>query len=432
MAIRALFAVSALSLSSVLTAGSVLPATADPLLASSELEHAAIPPQGDDLSRSDLSMERGMDEVGSGAEPTPWSDGALAVANVVDDPWADAYAESARLASLVPRLVAPYQLSMNSEVKFFLDRFTGNHRKIVGTWIDRSTRYLAMIRDVLRARGMPEELAFTAMIESGYNPLAVSRVGAKGLWQFMAATARSYGLRVDQWVDERLDPEKSTVAAASYLQDLHTQFGSWILAQAAYNAGEVAVARAIRATRSTDFWVLARTNFLRRETKEFVPQIHAATMIGREPSRYGFDPAIADLATFDRVAVPPATDLGRLSTAAGVPADELRAMNPVLVKGVTPPGRPYDLKVPVGTTSTIVAALAARTIVVAAPATHAVGRKADVHVVRPRDTVTSIARRYGISVGDVLKWNSLETRDRIRPGDRLRVAELRGDGRAVR
>jgi LysM repeat protein len=107
-------------------------------------------------------------------------------------------------------------------------------------------------------------------------------------------------------------------------------------------------------------------------------------------------------------------------------------MNPVLVKGVTPPGRPYDLKVPVGTTSTIVAALAARTIVVAAPATHAVARKADVHVVRPRDTVTSIARRYGISVGDVLKWNSLETRDRIRPGDRLRVAELRGDGRAVR
>jgi membrane-bound lytic murein transglycosylase D len=321
---------------------------------------------------------------------------------------------------------------MNSQVKFFLDRFTGEHRKVVGMWIDRSTRYLAMIREVLRARGMPEDLAFTAMIESGYNPMAVSRVGAKGLWQFMAGTARRYGLRVDQWVDERLDPEKSTVAAASYLHDLHAQFGSWMLAQAAYNAGEVAVARAIRGTRSTDFWVLARTNFLRRETKEFVPQIHAATMIGREPTRYGFDPAIADSAAFDRVAVPPATDLRKLSTAAGVSAEALRAMNPVLVKGITPPGQPYDLKIPVGTSSSIMAALAARTTVTAVPTTHVAARKTEVHVVRPRDTVTSIARHYGVSVGDVVKWNGLETRDRIRPGDRLRIAELRSDSRAAR
>src|SRR5437667_10687089 len=191
MAIRALFAVSALSLSSVLRAGSVLPATADPLLAPSELEHAAMPPQGDDLSRSDLSMERGMAEAGSGAEPTPWSDAALAVANVVDDPWADAYAESARLAALVPRLVAPYQLSMNSQVKFFLDRFTGERRKIVGTWIDRSTRYLAMIRDVLRARGMPAELAVTARIERGYNPPGRPRLGSHGRRQCIAPPARA-------------------------------------------------------------------------------------------------------------------------------------------------------------------------------------------------------------------------------------------------
>jgi membrane-bound lytic murein transglycosylase D len=431
MAIRARFLVSALTLSSVLTAGSVLPATADSPLAPSELEYAVVPPYGDDFTGSDLSMERGMPEAGSGAEATPWADGLPAVSNVVDDPWADAFAESARLAAIAPRLFPPYQVNMNGQVKFFLDRFTGDQRKVVGMWMDRSARYLGMIRTVLRARGMPEDLAFTAMIESGYNPLAVSRVGAKGLWQFMAATARRYGLRVDQWVDERLDPEKSTVAAASYLHDLHTQFGSWALAQAAYNAGEVVVARAIRATRSTDFWVLARTNLLRRETKEFVPQIHAATMIGREPARYGFDPAAPDLTAFDRVAVPPATDLRRLSTAAGVPAETLRAMNPVLVKGITPPGHPYDLKIPVGASSSIMAALATRTTVAAVPATYAATRKADVHVVRPRDTVSSIARRYGISVGDVVKWNSLETRDRIRPGDRLRVTE-RSDSRTVR
>jgi membrane-bound lytic murein transglycosylase D len=117
-----------------------------------------------------------------------------------------------------------------------------------------------MIRDVLKARGLPEELAYTAMIESGFNPVAVSRAGAKGMWQFMAGTARGYGLRVDLWIDERLDPEKSTIAAAAYLRDLYTMFGSWTLAQAAYNAGEVKVSRAIRATGSSDFWTLAKTD----------------------------------------------------------------------------------------------------------------------------------------------------------------------------
>src|SRR5207245_5672865 len=146
-----------------------------------------------------------------------------------------------------------------------------------------------MIREVLRTRGLPEDLAFTAMIESGFKPDAVSRVGAKGMWQFMAATARRYGLRVDRWVDERLDPERSTVAAAAYLRDLYNLFGSWPLAQAAYNAGEVKVARAISKTGSRDFWTLAQSRHLRRGTKEFVPQIHAATVIGRDPDRYGFD-----------------------------------------------------------------------------------------------------------------------------------------------
>ncbi len=426
---------TALVSSSVLTSSTLLPAAAEPLLSPSELEHAAVPPQGHDL-RVDPSMERAIAETGSGAEPMPSDDATPSRVGADDDPWAEAFAESARLsAPPTPRVVAPYHLTMNSQVKFFLDRYTKERRTVVGTWLERSARYLGMIRDVLRDRGLPEELAFTVMVESGYNPLAVSRAGAKGLWQFMAGTARRYGLRVDQWVDERLDPEKSTAAAATYLRDLHAQFGSWTLAQAAYNAGEVAVARAIRATRSTDFWVLARTNFLRRETKEFVPQIHAAAMIGREPGRYGFEPADAVLAAFDRVSVPPSTDLRRLSSAAGVPTETLRGMNPVLIKGITPPGRAYDLKVPVGAGSSILAALVARPVVAAAgSATHAAGRRAEVHVVRPRDTLSAIARRYGVSVGDVLKWNSLETHDRIKPGDRLRVAELRGerDGRAVR
>src|SRR5438094_10329810 len=307
----------------------------------------------DDPGRPEPEAEPKVATPGSGLEVT-------APGEVVEvDPWAGTIEESVGLNPLAPDL-GVYPVVLNDDVRYFLDRFTGSRREVVEMWMGRSGRYLAMIREIFRSQGLPTDLAFTAMIESGFNPRAVSRVGAKGLWQFMAPTARRYGLRVDRWVDERLDPEKSTVAAAAYLRDLYRQFGSWELAQAAYNAGEVAVIRAIRVTGSSDFWDLTRTTHLQRETREFVPAIQAATLIGRDPDQYGFAVGGYAWADTERVSVPPSTDLRRLSTGAGLSLGMLRGRNSTLVRGVTPPGARWDVRVPPGTREGVLAALAPR------------------------------------------------------------------------
>ena len=323
-----------------------------------------------------------------------------------------------------------YPIVTNSQVGFFLDRFTRERRDLIGTYLGRSGRFMSMIRETLKKHGLPEDLAFTAMIESGFNPVATSRAGARGLWQFMATTAKRYGLRVDQWVDERLDPEKSTVAAAVYLRDLYNIFGSWFLAQAAYNAGEATIARAIRVTGSSDFWTLARSGLLAQETKEFVPQIVAAAHIGREPDRFGFERVPSTPPSMERVPVPASTELGWLSGSTGISVDVLRSLNPALLRDVTPPGGTFDLNVPLGRSSDVLAAIQRPQRTSGAMSSFASVRAAgdgqSVHVVRPRDTVRSIARRYGVSVGDVLRWNGLAGQDPIRPGDRLRVGTSPG------
>jgi membrane-bound lytic murein transglycosylase D len=370
---------------------------------SSLTEHAAVPSVVDDRLGADLLVEQLLDGVGSVAE----QEAASETEPSGIDPWAEAFAESSR-AALTPRRSA-YPIAVNPQVQRFLDRFTGARREVVNLWAGRAGRYLGMIRDVLKARGLPEELAYTAMIESGFNPVAVSRAGAKGMWQFMAGTARGYGLRVDPWIDERLDPEKSTIAAAAYLRDLYTMFGSWTLALAAYNAGEVKVSRAIRATGSSDFWTLAKTNHLRMETRDFVPAIHAATLIAQDPGRYGFEFIDAGPLAVETVSVPASTDLRRLAPRTGIALDTLRTLNPVLVRAITPPGDAWQLKVPAGTRDDVMTALA-RPGKPTPPAKIARGgtlrpaaSRGDVHVVRPRDTVGSIDKRYGVSVSDVLR-----------------------------
>lgn len=316
-------------------------------------------------------------------------------------------------------LTAPYRVQVNEHVRHYLHRFqTGYIRGITEGRLARAGRYLPMILDVFKQKGLPEELVFTAMIESGFNPVAVSRAGAKGLWQFMAPTARLYGLRVDRWLDERLDPEKSTVAAANYLRDLYTVFGSWDLAQAAYNAGEVRVQRAIQGSGTRDFWVLHRRSpHLLPETKNFVPAIHAATLIGRQPEQYGFTVVPEEPVRYEVVTVPKGSRLPRLAGLSGVAPAELEQLNPELWQKQTPPDGSYELKVPLGTAAKVQAAVEME----AAPRRLAAAPRAGVHQVKAGDTVWRIARQYGVAPGQVARWNGLERPDRIFPGEMLRI-----------
>jgi len=356
------------------------------------------------------------------------SSSTVAARQFARDPWPETVTlpPAPDEITIVPR--SAYRIENNAQVRQFLDLFqTGYRRAVVERWLVRSGRFLPMIFTVFREKGLPEELVFTAMIESGFNPVAVSRAGAKGLWQFMAPTARRYGLRVDRWVDERLDPEKSTVAAANYLRDLHALFGSWDLAKAAYNAGEMKVSRAIQGMGTTDFWALTRSRLLRQETKDFVPAIHAATLIGREPERYGFVVAPDDPLRYEIVTVSRATPLSRIAVQAAVSAEDLERLNPELLLKQTPPG-PYALKVPTGGADRIQTALdrpAARHLASAQSAGKPRAARAgaqDVHIVQPRETLSAIAKRYGVSVANLLQWNDLTETARIFPGDRLRVA----------
>ncbi len=228
----------------------------------------------------------------------------------------------------------------NEKVRYYLDYFSGRGHAVVTRWLERSARYLPMIHEIFAEEGLPLDLAYLAMIESGFNNNAYSWAHAVGPWQFISSTGKLYGLNHDWWMDERRDPVKATRAAARHLRDLHQMFdGDWYLAAAAYNAGAGRIRRAIRHFDSTDFWTISQGTHLAKETRHYVPKLLAAMLIAKEPEKYGFfELNYQEPLTFETVTVETTTDLEVVARLCGASLDEIKRLNPELKRWSTPPG----------------------------------------------------------------------------------------------
>jgi membrane-bound lytic murein transglycosylase D len=309
-------------------------------------------------------------------------------------------------------------LQINPRVQFWLDAFTGRERERFRLYLARQGRYEDMIRSKLRGAGLPEELLYLAMIESGYSPIARSHASAVGMWQFMAATARIEGLEVSEYVDERRHVELSTDAAVRHLERLYGQFGSWYLAAAAYNSGSGRVSRALRSRANGEtgddslFWRIH--DVLPRETRDYVPKLVAATIIAMNRAAFGFDDVLPfDPQPVDLAMVPDATDLAIIAEAAGVEEDDILSLNPHLPRRMTPPGREYEVFLPPGTAPAFVVAYAE------IPPDKRV--RFLEHTVRRGETLSHIAARYGTSIRLVQETNGIRNANRLRVGQRLRI-----------
>ncbi len=242
-------------------------------------------------------------------------------------------------------------------VAHYVQMFSGPARERIAARLDVGSRYEPMIRARMKAGGLPEDMYYLALIESGFNNNAYSRAAAVGMWQFMTSTARDMGMRVDWWVDERRDPVKSTGAAVRFIKGMKDQFGSLYLAAAAYNGGPGRVARGL--ARYADdlensqgedaFFVLAEKDYLRNETREYVPQLIAAALIAKEPEKYGMTLHPEPAFSYDSVLVPPATPLAAIAKVTGSSVADLRELNPQILRGMTPPRVSYMMRIPVGT-----------------------------------------------------------------------------------
>ena len=304
---------------------------------------------------------------------------------------------------------------INAQVEQFIQYFQTTARKAFSNWLARSEKYMPFMRNHLKENGLPEDLVYMALIESGFNPYAYSRSKASGPWQFIYLTGKRYGLRSNWWIDERRDPEKSTIAAAKYLKDLYDMFECWYLAAAGYNAGEGKIATAMKRYRTEDFWELTKYRYLKRETKDYVPQMIAAALIAKDPEKYGFvGIEYQEPLRYDKVKVPEVTDLRLIAQACEVTVEEIKDLNPELSRWCTPPDFPdYEIKIPFGKKDLFLKNFE----------TLYQGERVrfKIHIAKKGDSFPKIARLYRVDLEPILEINRLNKKSRLSAGMNLLI-----------
>ncbi len=321
-----------------------------------------------------------------------------------------------RVQKEVQSIHSDLPLVSNDLVAGVISYFQSNRRGqgFIRKIIERAGLYQSIISEELRKEGLPQDLMYVAAAESGFNPFALSRAGAKGIWQLMLGRALEYGLKKDRWVDEREDPVKSTSAAIRHLRDLYHMFGDWSLALAAYNCGPGNVQKAIERTGYADFWTLRRLGALPRQTENYVPIIMATALIAKDPSAFGFDVKPEAALVADQVVVTAPTDLRLIAQLIDRPVEELVQLNPSLLRWTTPTNDPqFVLNIPAGTKEKYEQAIAA------IPPAKRVWWRA--HKVGEAETMASIARKYRVSPVALADVNQIDRGAPLDPGSRLVV-----------
>ncbi|HEY5998367.1 MAG TPA: LysM peptidoglycan-binding domain-containing protein, partial [bacterium] len=310
-------------------------------------------------------------------------------------------------------------MELNAKVLEYVEIFQTTRRRSFEAGLVRSRKYEAMMKPAFRELGIPTDLYYLALIESGYNPKAYSSARAMGVWQFISSTGRLYGLRRTDWLDERRDPEKATRAAARHLKDLYDELGSWPLALAAYNAGKGRVQREIAKAGTNDFWALS----LPGQTRNYVPAFFAALIIAKDPERYGFQPEFEQLEPTEVVEVGGGTRLSLVAALCHTSVDSIQSLNPELRKATVPPGGKYALKIPAGRIAELSAGLSR------IPEGRTTAGLVEYRVA-PGDTLFSIAQKFGTTVENVREANRL-AQSEIRAGQQLAIPAQRGAEAAI-
>ena len=352
-----------------------------------------------------IALKEGDGFTEQRAEPAPIDEASDVTFPVDPEVRAKAEAELRQTRSDLP-------LVMNDQVASFINYFSSRGRGTIERALSRSGRYREMIERILKEEGVPQDLIYLAQAESGFHPLALSRAGARGMWQFMASRASGYGLQRNWWIDERQDPEKATRAAARHLKDLYNQFGDWYLAMAAYNSGPGNVQRAVQRTGYADFWELYRRNVLPMETRNYVPIIVAVTIMAKNPEQYGLQHIRPEVPIpSETVTINYPIDLRLVAEVVDSSVATLQELNPALLRMTTPKDGEFELRVPAGTAERFEREIAA------------IPRDKRVvwryHRVKSGETLAEVARRYRSSAAAIAEVNNIAEADELKQDARL-------------